>query len=89
MGWVEFSPLTWNAGLWDVWKPHTLADLGGCWPTIRQHEEMARRIGMKGLAVKIDELTGSPSGLRSLPPTPMILRRRTIQQIYALDWKSH
>ena len=30
---------------------------------------------MKGLAVRIDELTGSPSGLRSLPPTPMILRR--------------
>jgi hypothetical protein len=41
------------------------------------------------VAVRIDELAGLPTPWFALTPNdePMVLRRRDIQQIYALDWK--
>ena len=43
------------------------------------------------IPMKPGELTGQVGSWFNLTPNdePMILRRRDIQQIYALDWKPH
>ncbi len=84
--WESWSHDSKSIWYWDALNGHILR----CRVRDNKHEEMLNLKLEEMLTMKPEEIAGLVGYWFSLTPKdePMILRRRDIQQIYALDWKT-